>query len=361
MNIEETKTKKKYFEISVLNAFMCILVVFIHVSTAPLGALESESWQYIIIMIPRRGFAFVVQGFIFLSGMKLFLSRTKQFSYGSYLAKRFLHVILPYIIWVVIYYLYFAFYRHYFTFSITSLLRYMYVGDLVSPFYYIIIIAQFYILAPFWRKIIAKANPVILTSFALLITIISTKYLPEMIAALFPNAHFMYADRVFATYLIYWIAGCFAGLNYEKFKKTLSENRMLINTAFGFALVYYIYLCYLRFSQGKGIAYLEDVRIFYCICAILFFFSAAVRISERRKTGADSRFDMAVSSIDKVSYSIYLAHCLVIFELDHILEPYASMSVKASYPLRLIIVYAVTICGSLLWRRLRDAITAKLQ
>jgi len=361
MNIEETKTKKKYFEISVLNAFMCILVVFIHVSTAPLGALESESWQYVLIMIPRRGFAFVVQGFIFLSGMKLFLSRTKQFSYGKYLIKRFLHVFLPYIIWVIVYYLYFAFYRHYFQFRTADLLRYMYVGDLVSPFYYIIIIAQFYILAPFWRKIIVKANPVILTAFALMITVISTKYLPEMIAAFFPNAHFMYADRVFTTYLIYWIAGCFAGLNYEKFRKTLTDNSKLISAAFGVSLVYYIYLCYLRFSQGRGVAYLEDVRIFYCMSAILFFFSAAAGISDRRKTGADSRFDTAVSGIDKISYSIYLAHCLVIFELDHILESYAILPVKVSYPLRLIIVYAVTICGSLLWRRLKDAASAKLQ
>ena len=374
MSTVTQEQKKRYFEISALGVFLCVLVVFIHVASAPLNALDSKSWQYVAIMIPRRGFAFVVQGFIFLSGLKLFLSENKTFSYGKYLLKRFKHIILPYIIWVVIYYVYFAYYRRYFPFRIKDLLAYIYTGDLVSPFYYIIIIAQFYLLAPLWRRIIAAANPVILTAFSVMITVISWKYLPGVISALFPGSAFAYSDRVFTSYLIFWIAGCFAGRQYERFKKILHENRTLIRAGFVISLVFYLYLCYLRFSLLRNITFLDDVRIMYCMSAILFFFLAAVRLSGKAygntapgntapgntapgNTAPGNIASRAIKMIhgaDRISYSIYLAHCLVIFELDRILEIYADLPVKFSFPLRLLIVYAVTILASLLWNKLKS-------
>ena len=93
----EIKPKARYTEITVLNIFFCILVVYIHVSVSPLAELRRESWEYLFAFIPRQASAFVVQGYIFLSGLKMFLSKSGSFSYGKFLLKRFLNVFLPYI------------------------------------------------------------------------------------------------------------------------------------------------------------------------------------------------------------------------------------------------------------------------
>ena len=72
------KTRKT--EISMLNILLCLMVVFIHVSSAPVSQLNKESFQYITVMVPWRLSAFVVQGFIFLSGLKFFIKGTENFN-----------------------------------------------------------------------------------------------------------------------------------------------------------------------------------------------------------------------------------------------------------------------------------------
>ena len=68
-------------ELSSMNIVFCLLVIFIHVSSAPVTGLSKESWQYAVFFVPWRLSAFVVQGFIFLSGLKMFLKEdTKRYN-----------------------------------------------------------------------------------------------------------------------------------------------------------------------------------------------------------------------------------------------------------------------------------------
>ena len=96
--------QKRLSELSYMNLFYCVLVVFIHVSSEPVTTLERSSLQYFAVMIPWRLSAFVVQGFIFLSGVKLFLNMREPFDTVAFWCKRVKSIILPYILWVLIYY-----------------------------------------------------------------------------------------------------------------------------------------------------------------------------------------------------------------------------------------------------------------
>lgn len=60
-------------ELSYLNLTFCILVALIHILSEPVSSLDRSSLQYFVVMIPHRLSSFVVQGFIFLSGLKLCL------------------------------------------------------------------------------------------------------------------------------------------------------------------------------------------------------------------------------------------------------------------------------------------------
>ena len=418
MAAADSKPKERYTEITVLNIFFCILVVFIHISVSPLKELRKESWEYLFAFIPRQASAFVVQGYIFLSGLKMFLSRSDSFSYGKFLLKRFLNVFLPYILWCFIYYYYFTHNRFWFPFRWEDFVRYVYVGDLVSPFYFIIVIAQYYLLAPFWRRFIKKTNPVILAAFAAIISIVSIKYLPDIIAMFVPGFEFLYADRVFTSYMIYWVAGCFAGLYYEDFKKALRENRHLVIPLFSILLVIYVSLYYRWNTAGRMFPFLEDLRIMYCLSAILFYYSMSVVFVSRKRrrarpssaeaatpmtarkpidetvlqeelsktTVSESKEQKIVGSeaaaaaaivrfgralmvkmrgvawgkaflhtLDRSTFSVYLGHCFVMSEFDFILKKNeVVLRIGQSYMLRILVIYVVSFGGSMIWRKLRD-------
>lgn len=365
MKDSDNKPKPRIFELSLLNVVFCMLVVFIHISSKTISTLDKDRWQYLVVMIPWRLSAFVVQGFIFLSGLKLFLTKSKNINYGKFYINRLLYIILPYILWVFVYYIYF--YRHnYFPFNLFDFFRYVFIGDLVSHFYFIIIITQFYLLTPLWIKLIKKFDNVILIILSLMITIILGRNLPDIITLFFTDFSFQYTDRIFTTYLIYWIAGCYAGLYYEKFKEILHKNRMLISITFLIVSLCNIILSYLTFSGKRNIYWLEDIHFMYCICAILFFFTIALLFvpqdnsNRERISKIKNRFIRLINSIDKISYEIYLSHCLLIFIIDDFLTRFPEMSLGGKYFIKLFTVYTITICILLLWNNIKKRIGSRV-
>ena len=64
---------------------------------------------------------------------------------GRYWAKRWKGIFLPYLLAVAVYYVYFVSHG-YFSFSLRDLAGYMIRGDLSSPFYFVIALAQFVLL-----------------------------------------------------------------------------------------------------------------------------------------------------------------------------------------------------------------------
>ena len=355
-----TDTKKaRFFEISLLNVFFCMLVIFIHVSSKPVTSLDKNAWQYFAVMIPWRLSGFVVQGFIFLSGLKLFLNKSNGFVYHKFLFKRFFSIILPYIAWVFVYYIYFCM-NNYFPFRITDLIKYIFFGNLVSHFYFIIIIAQFYILLPLFIKLTKKTNPVILILFALMATIILGQNLPNVIDIFIPDYYFKYNDRIFTTYLIYWILGCYAGLYYEKFKDILSENRIIISVIFCVSSIGDGFLSYLNFGGKKSIHWLENVHVMYCLSAIIFFYMIAVCFTNKRQFNRETLVIKFLKNVDKTSYGIYLSHILVIFIVDNYLAEYNIKSIGISYLIRICAVYTFTIGILLIWRSIKEALGKKL-
>lgn len=181
-------------EIGLVSVCLCILVVFIHVSSWTIQDMDKQSVQFILLLTPWRLSAFVVQGFIFLSGLKLFLSQ-KPFSYGAFLRSRAKKILLPYLIWVGLYYAFFiaiGWYR----FSLLDLAEYIFLGTLCAHFYFIVIIVQFYLLMPLFRALLSRFDARLLCAVTLLLTILFKLFV-----------HFQYDDRVFCGYLFYFMLG----------------------------------------------------------------------------------------------------------------------------------------------------------
>ena len=85
---------------------MCLFVIFVHVISWTIGDMDKSSIAYVFTLIPWRLAQFVVQGFVFLSAVKLFASGKEQ-NYENFLVGRYKRVIIPYVLWVILYYVYF--------------------------------------------------------------------------------------------------------------------------------------------------------------------------------------------------------------------------------------------------------------
>ncbi|MCI8537123.1 MAG: acyltransferase [Oscillospiraceae bacterium] len=330
-------------ELSILNVLFCLLVVLIHVLSHPVSTLDRSSWQFLTVLIPQRLAFAAVSGFFVLSGVKLCLTGDSRFSLSQYYKRRAKTLLLPYLLAMAVYYAYFI-WRGYYTFSLGQLCQFWLVGDLSAHFYFVVALIQFVVLVPLWRVFVRKYDAVLALPFALGLSWLCARYLGSFLALLKPGLEFPYSDRVFATYLIYYLAGCYIGRNYQTFLTLLERNKALIRVLFVTLTLADAVFSALLFSGRAAIPFLEEIHIGYQMSAILFCFQLAAQWKDRP-------LPRPVAELDSVSYLIYLYHCLAITEFNLMADRMGINRVMVRLPLRAMFVYGGTVAGCLLWHR----------
>lgn len=324
-------------ELSFLNIIFCLLVIFIHVSSAPVTSLLKGSWQYGVIFVPWRLSSFVVQGFIFLSGLKMFLKEDTS-GYKTYIKTKFTKIIFPYILAVVLFYAYF-WWRNYFAFSLKDLFGYIIKGDLVSHFYFVIAIVQFYLLKPVWNFMLDRIS----TKIAIVASIII------MFLCKYGFSAFAYNDRMFTTYLAYWVMGCYAGKHYEKVLSHIKKFKKAYISGFVIVALFEAGVSYTQFVYG-GMRFLEELHFVYSISAIMATFSIASLVADRLMN------KKLFKKIDNASYYIYLVHPLFIFITNGLLDKYGIGNIAVGFVIRSIITYTLSIFISIAYMETRKKI-----
>jgi hypothetical protein len=72
-NAKEGVKMQRKREISSLNCLFCVMVVCIHLLSEPVTRFEKGTWQYAVAFVPQQLMFVSVYGFVFLSGLKLFI------------------------------------------------------------------------------------------------------------------------------------------------------------------------------------------------------------------------------------------------------------------------------------------------
>lgn len=306
--------KKRYAELSYMNVLFTLFVIFVHILGEPIIKLERSSIQYFCVFTPWRLLQFVTQGFVFLSAIKLFINKRERLDIPKFYLGRAKRVLVPYIIWVVVYYLYFVKIGWY-NYSTRELLNYILTGDISAQFYFVILILQFYLLTPLFMWLFKRAPMPLLLIYSLFITLILGENLPSIIGIISPDTWFGYNDRVFTTYLFYFVIGAFFGMNYEKVKEYLCKYKYTVyfSAAF-FALAN---LCLTYHASKAGVYYgFEYYLIFaYSVSVILAFFTFFANFAKKH-----AKLPTALSYADRSSFMLYLSHILILYivraELD---------------------------------------------
>ncbi|MGN1116584.1 MAG: acyltransferase family protein [Candidatus Ornithomonoglobus sp.] len=243
-------------------------------------------------------------------------------------------IYIPYIIAVIIYYLFFVYILDYFPFSFKELFGYMLRGNVAAQFYFVIVIMQFFILYPVW-KYISNKNPVIVMTISVILTVVLGLYMIFIIDKLFNGYYFDSIDSLFTTYLMYWAGGIFAGKYYKKFIGFVNKRAVIISVVFAVcaiadAITFYMYKIYILPPR-----HLNVIHAAYCISAILFCMMLCYKMRNKRIKFIDI--------IDRASYYIYLYHVLFIFIIDYLLQQLhiEIPSTTGMFALRFLITYSV--------------------
>ncbi len=344
-------TKRKT-ELSIASVIFMLLVIFIHVVSECVSGYETSSIQFAVMCSLHRLSSFVVQGFIFLSGVKLFLSFREDFSLGRFYLSRLTRVVLPYVAVFSLFYAYLAMRG-----SITPSVKYyfdeLFTGGLVGHFYFVAIICQFYLLMPLWRLLYRRGSAVLSLVISLMLMIILKAYLPEIVRLIF-GYEMQYNSRLFTSYLFYFVAGIFAGKYYKKFTDFLRRRRLQLicsTSAVG------IINCLLIYVIRRGWYYpmwAENFHVLYCILAILCTVSLSLKLGEKKISSSP-----LMKLTDRASYNVYLIHPLFIFFIDSLCSSLGIVSLTLRLAIKAIFTYGGAIGLCVLYEWLKDKINQK--
>lgn len=296
--------KKQYREITIMNAFLCLAVVMIHLTSAPLGQLIPKSVPHIIIFIINKVLCFCVPAFLFLSGFKLYNKhKNEKIKLKKFYGERLKKIVVPYVVAVIIYFVYF-YIKGWVDFK--ALPEYLLLGTLSAHFYYIVIAVQCYLLFPL-LKLVFKKFPKITLLLAFASTIIFNHYI------IIP-----YGDRFIGTYLFYFILGfALTKFNIKKYYGSATLGMIFISAV-------HLYFSYLQMVDGAYYPYANLVNVAYVTTAIIAIYYTCMGI----KKNFVYSFSKAISG---VSYNVYLYHILVLSVLWYDFFPNFNLSVRDEF------------------------------
>lgn len=325
--------RKKLAEISSFETVLCLFVVMIHVLSDSISRYPKGSVLSGIVFIFSRCLTFAVPAFIMSSGIKFAHTFSEgSFSYFSFLKRRITKIYIPYLIIAAVYYLYFVFHRHYFDFDWLVFGRHMALGTIAAPFYFIIIIMQLYILAPITLGFCKSITPMFGILLAAIITILS-KYL---------MLDFKYSDRIFLVYFVYWIMGCYLGINFDMNLERLRRSKLPIIIAGCVLTILYPVVAYLEFLDIFHSFYTEVLKILFAVFGSAMWLIIMPRYEHE---GADI--------LAPATFYIYLIHCLVIFETEHIMEKLNITSISQRFFIIFFAAYIVSITLSVVYSQIK--------
>ncbi len=343
---------KKKQELNILNVFLCVLVVFIHAVSEAITGLPRDSVAFAFLYMLWKAATVAVPAFLFVSGVKLSLSlAAKPQSFGKFFLGKLLKIYLPYVLYVLLYYVYFV-YNGYFPFEVKALLSYVFIGDLTAHFYFIVILMQFFLLMPLFRWLVARYNATLLLIASLLITLLFGQFLPDILRAITSGkVEFLYNDRLFTTYLFYYVLGMVAGHKYNAFTAFLKENRGFI-VFFGiFVLVLNVGFSFYERRTGVWFGFSNLLHMTYCM-GILPLVCVLAKVVSKCRFFESGFF----KTVNAASFGVYLLHLLVMYGINHFLKGFGLLE---AFVLRFFAVLVLSFALCMAYTRLKKLLLKK--
>lgn len=306
------KQNKRLVELDYIRVISMFAVILLHTSSTYIFsetrfAICGINAAYILNQVTR----FAVPMFVLLSGISLSLSQ-KNVSCISFLKKRAVRIIIPYMIWCAVYYLY----RN--SFSLTALGtkgaltilkefgRGLLLGNLAPHLYFVVIIVQLYLLYFIIEKALSISRTItLIVSFAITAFFQTAIYLTCFDIRILPGFISTYAWFLFPSWLFYFTAGvslnnvCLGGL------ERISKKYLWL-----FAALTGIFAVLLVIDGTINNSFELSIRpviIPYVMLAFMLFYGLAGFLKK------SALLNRNISWLAQQSYLVYLCHVLFLY------------------------------------------------
>lgn len=314
--------RKEIKELYYIRAIAAFGILLIHASAGFAVNSEFGSKAMYLGIFLNQFFRFGSPIFMMVSGLVLFYNyrSMEEFDTKKFYTKKVKFIIVPYILWSIIYF----FYRTYIyglPINRERLLKFgteILLGESFSHLYFIFLIFQFYIILPFLIKYLTKymkERPISLFSIFFIFQgaiLIYGYYFKDSNATGIVRTFNLYYWKTIFGWSFYFMAGGLIGMHYDRFVEFIDKN---INKLFiGYILVtcFYVGQVYYNIWINGGRDYygrFGSIRPHTMVYAI---FTMPILIWITRKMVG--RFEL-LKNFGTYSLGIYFAHPLVLEEL----------------------------------------------
>ena len=289
----KAKTDKLY-ELDYMRVIACLAVIIVHITAIGTTDYIQGSLPHIIILILNRSLKFTTPVFIFLSGVTSFYSyRKKEFEYLPFIKKRMVKVLIPYIVWCVIYYAVYMEKRLYgfYPFDMQDFMDKVFNGTMSYHLYFVIIIVQMYIVGPVFYKLLKKSgNRVAILIISSIITALCAEFI-----------RYENSDRLFLKYMFFFMLGIYVTLEYDRYTSWINKHKALISALYVVCAAVYTAVSYYNLSIYVGVWFL------FSVVSVFFVYLVGLVMKKLMKN-----IYPFVKLFGQSSYYIYLMHPLVL-------------------------------------------------
>jgi len=324
-------SKQKITALEYIRGISMLGVVGIHTGAYSLSNPSVNVHLFALLDIFTR---FSVPIFFFVSAFGLFINHNIQskLNYVTFTIRRSRTVLLPYIVWSLLYMVHYTFVSHDVSIWTAPLLyEFLCFGLASCQLYFLVILLWFYTLMPVWRFMVCRIieHPLRDLGILLLLQIIFNYYSSYVLKVDVSNH---YLSKLLSYRLNYWVLhylfiflfGAVCAIKYAEFEQLITRYKRHINFFFYITLsgmlAFYYYLLYIKHyspEQAVNIDHqLSPIGVLYTLATTLYLFM----LFDKNKM--PSIVKIILASLGKHSYLVYLVHPLIMYYLFEYLTIY---------------------------------------
>jgi surface polysaccharide O-acyltransferase-like enzyme len=342
---------QRILSIEYIRGLAMLGVVGIHTGSELLSNPQANIHLFAVLEIVSR---FSVPIFFFVSAFSLFHQYPLDgpFDAGRFYRRRFVRVLLPYLIGSVLYMLHYSWLTGDWSIWL-PILVYQFFGFGMASYqlYFLVILLWFYLLMPLWRPLTRRIleHPILWLGLLFAGQIAFNYYSSYKLR---PNSGLFYLDLLIQYRMSWWLAhylflflfGAVFAVRYEEIMNWLRRCRQQVSLFFflslGLLLAHYYYLLLIRhYSLEQSVNTVHQLSP----GGTLYTLAACLYLMLRFDGPLPFPLQSALNSIGRHSYGIFWIHTLFIHYLSQGLTALGwSMTVPVT-----VLFYAATVLSSL--------------
>lgn len=319
--------KERIGELDLIRAFAFLAVVYQHVIGIYIREPGLSANEALVFGMLFHLLKFAVPAFIFITGLVLFYNYSEKVDYLSFTKKRVTEILLPYFVWSGVYLFLSPKPLGEGSQMVWNASKHLLTGSSSYHLWFVVMIFQFYLLYPFWQKVMVGLRKVVVSRQRLIIAAsalglmygglmwFSYRYIPEhgfRIDWWWLDTYFIkYRDRNAFYYFYYFLFGGLVAFTLPVFRAFIKRYWMWILVALSglYVLIGYQLLHY----SGKGridlnvATSLKPSMFLYTMASLLAVYGLALWIGKKK-----TKIIHWLSLFGKYSFGAYLIHALVL-------------------------------------------------